>query len=225
MVEDIRDIAEQDTDVIRQQIDETRSSLTAKLEAFEDQVVGTVQGARESMEETIESVKDSVQETICTVKQSVQETVSSVKETFDIPLQVRRHPWPMVGGSLIAGLVAGLMLGNSRRRQRMPMDRLSSHGQPMLEPARPPVQASNGHAAEPHEPGVMDQFREEIDAVKGLAIGLAMGLVRDVIKENVPQLSDQLGEVVDNITTKLGGQPVRGPVLQENPFRSYSQNR
>jgi ElaB/YqjD/DUF883 family membrane-anchored ribosome-binding protein len=202
MAEEIRDIAEQDPEIIRQQIDETRSSLTAKLEALEEQVVGTVQNAKATVEETIENVKE-----------TVQETVSTVKDTFDIPLQVRRHPWPMVGGCFVLGLVTGAVVGDAQRRRRMPIERLASRGQPRMEPDRVPEYPGDGRAAEPRIPGLMDRFHEEIDQVKGLAIGLAIGLVRDVIKENVPQLGEQLGEVMDSITTKLGGQPARGPVV------------
>lgn len=215
MVEDIRDIAEQEPEIIRQQIDETRSSLTAKLEAIEEQVVGTVQNAKDSVQETIDTVKETVQETVNTVKETMQETVDTVKETFDVRLQVQRHPWPMVGGTFVAGLVAGALLGNAQKRRRFPVDRLASRGQPETEPYRePPPPARNGTAAEPREPGMMDRFQTEIDQVKGLAIGFALSLVRDVIKENLPQVREQVGEVIDRITTKLGGEPVRGPVMR-----------
>jgi len=226
MPEEIRELAEQDPEIIRQQIDETRSALTTKLEALEEQVVGTVRNAKDSVQETIDTVKDTVQETVSAVKETVQDTVSTVKETFDVRLQVQRHPWPMVGGSLVLGIVAGALLGNAQKRRRFPVERMASRGQPLVEPARePPAPTGNGRAAEPHEPGIMDRFREEIDQVKGMAIGLAMGLVRDVIKENLPQVNEQVGEMMDRVTTKLGGKPVSGPVMKENPFGAFAQNR
>jgi ElaB/YqjD/DUF883 family membrane-anchored ribosome-binding protein len=215
MPENIRDIAEKPPEEIRQEIDETRSSIASKLEALEEQVVGTVQNAKESVEETIN-----------TVKETVQETVSTVKETFDLRLQVERHPWPVMGGSLAAGLITGVLLGEVRHRRQMPMDRLVSDGEPMTESyrAEPPTR----FVEEPREPGLFDRFQGEITQLKGLALGMLFGMVRDVIKENVsaPEVAAKIGEVMDNITAKLGGQPVRGPVFAgqgernaDNPHR------
>jgi ElaB/YqjD/DUF883 family membrane-anchored ribosome-binding protein len=204
-----RDLADQDPATIQHEIDETRSSITSKLEAIEEQVVGTVQNARES-----------VQETLDTVKETVQETVTTVKETFDLRLQVERHPWPMLGASLAAGVLTGAWIGEGRRRRRMPVERLASHGHPTMEryPERETI--SNGRTGE-EQPGLFSRFQDEIDRVKGVALGMALGLVRDVIQENVPRFEQQIGEVMNNITTKLGGEPVRGPVLQSEAFRTH----
>lgn len=95
MAEEIRDIAEQEPEEIRLQIDETRSAITEKLEALEGTFVDTVQSAKDTVQETIDSatqkveetistVKETVQETVSSVRESVQETVSTVKETFDL---------------------------------------------------------------------------------------------------------------------------------------------
>lgn len=223
MPENIRDLAEKPPEEIRQEIDETRSSITSKLEALEEQVVGTVQNAKETVEETINTVKETVQETVSTVKDTVQETVSTVKETFDLRLQVQRHPWPMVGGALAAGFATGALLGEIRHRREMPMDRLASDGAPMTESYRPEYRTNRAaEAPAPHEPGLLDRFRGELDQLKGLAIGVLFGVVRDVIKENVsaPEVADKIAEVLDGITSKLGGQPVRGPVFQTHGDRA-----
>lgn len=232
MAEEIRDIAEQEPEEIRLQIDETRSAITEKLEALEGTFVDTVQSAKDTVQETIDSatqkveetistVKETVQETVSSVRDSVNETVSNVKETFDLRLQVRRRPWPMLGGSLVAGLVAGALFSRARHRREMPMDRLESHGEPMMRQPEPVYQAPvtelrTSVAAEPHKPGVLDMFHDEIAQVKGLAIGMVVGIVRDVIKEQMPQMAEQVSEVMDNITTKLGGKPVEGQVLPRN---------
>jgi len=236
MAEEIRDIAEQPPEQIRQQIDETRSALTEKLEALEETVSGTIQDARDTVQETIESaretvaetistVKEKVEETVSTVKDTVQETVSTVKDTFNLSLQVERHPWPMMGGSFLTGLVTGAIIGERQHRRQMPMDELTSTGYPMTERREPDYRSNL--ASESSRPGLLDRFGPEIDKVKGLAIGFLFGLVRDVIKDNVPQYADKLGEVIDNITTKLGGQPHQGPVLpqQGQPEREHAFNR
>src|SRR5262245_52369843 len=64
-----------ESEVIRQQMEQTRSALTAKVELLEHQVVETVHGATAAVSETVGNVKDVVQETVQTVKDSVHETV------------------------------------------------------------------------------------------------------------------------------------------------------
>src|SRR5919204_269414 len=93
--------------LIRQQIDQTRSSLTEKLETLEQEVRGTVQSAKATVEETIENVRS-----------TVHGTVESVKRTFDVNYQVDRHPWVMMGGSVLAGYAVGCLL-TSRSARRL----------------------------------------------------------------------------------------------------------
>src|SRR5262245_55877302 len=100
-------MADEQPKVIRHQMEETRASLTEKLETLEHQVVGTVQGATSAVTETVENVKEAVAETVETVKGTVRETVETVKETFDLSRQVDRHPWLMVGGSVALGFLCG----------------------------------------------------------------------------------------------------------------------
>ena len=53
--------------------------------------------------------------------------------------------------------------------------------------------------------------------VKELAIGYAAGVLRDMIKEALPAVKEQVQKVMDSATTKMGGKPVEGPVVQERP--------
>jgi ElaB/YqjD/DUF883 family membrane-anchored ribosome-binding protein len=115
---------ENEPEVIRQQMEETRSSLQDKLEVLEQQVLNTMQEANQTVEavkETVEAVKESVQDTATTVKETVQgtvesvkdsvhDTVQTVKETLDVERQVRAHPWAMVIGATACGFVAGKVL-------------------------------------------------------------------------------------------------------------------
>ncbi|MCI0353445.1 MAG: hypothetical protein L0099_00180, partial [Acidobacteria bacterium] len=62
-----------------------------------------------------------------------------------------------------------------------------------------------------------DTFGDELKKLKGLAIGTSLGLLRDMIARSVPDnLGPQLTKLVDDVTTKIGGEPVRGPVLRED---------
>jgi ElaB/YqjD/DUF883 family membrane-anchored ribosome-binding protein len=228
---------ENEPEVIRQQMEETRASLTEKLETLEQQVVETVQGATTAVTETVENVKEAVQETVETVKDSVHGTVESVKTTLDVRRQVDQHPWLMVGGSVAVGFVAGRLLDRFQHQgpQYAPMPEIA-HPHPQaawsaprtddwtgppahaeMEPRRP----TPPPAEEPSQPSqismLAQRFSPEIDTIKGLALGTLLGVVRDLVVRYVPEkLGPQVGEVVDSITTKLGGRPISGSVLEGN---------
>jgi len=204
---EIQELATQEPEVIRQEIDETRSALTEKLEALEQQVTGTVERAKDSVEETIANVRESVEETVTSVKETMQDTVASVKETFDLPLQVERRPWLMLGGAAVAGYAMGAMLGRRRTSSDGTVERMSTSGRQPLAPVEEPRPAYHAEP-EPQGPSFFDRYSEELDRVKGLGIGLALGLVRDIAKQNLPQLAPQIDRLAESFTTKLGGESV-----------------
>src|SRR5437879_565808 len=105
-------------EVIKHQMLETRASLAEKLETLEQQVVGTVQSATTAVTDTVESVKDAVQQTVEMAKESVTNTVEAVKDTFDLPRQVREHPWIMFAGSAAVGFAAGHLAGHAGHSTR-----------------------------------------------------------------------------------------------------------
>jgi ElaB/YqjD/DUF883 family membrane-anchored ribosome-binding protein len=210
---------DQEPDVIRQQIDETRSSLTDKLETLENQVRGTVQDAKATVQETIQSVKA-----------TVNETVDSVKRTFDLNYQVEQHPWAMVGGSVLAGFLVGSLLKRRPGHASSWVVGTTAHpafnGPPRAEAPR--FDGSNlgrsftQPAAAGEQPGLLSrlyhQFEGEIEQVKQVAIGATMGLLRDLVKQSLPQLAPHIDEVMNSATTKLGGKPIDRPLVQ--PERS-----
>jgi ElaB/YqjD/DUF883 family membrane-anchored ribosome-binding protein len=194
----------EEPDVIREQIEDTRSALTEKLETLEGQVRETVQSAKATVEDTIE-----------TVKSSVQHTVDSVKQTFDLSQHVDRHPWAMLGGSFVAGFLLGNYLEGRRQTRPVGLPRMDAYSKPNGGPSplgsMPPLAA-------PAQPSFLNRFLgafdEEIDQVKGMVIGAAMGVVRDLAKQSLPKLASQIEDVMDSATTKLGGRPVAGPLVQ-----------
>ena len=108
---------ENESDMIRQQMTETRTALSDKLEMLERQVANTVSGASTAVTETVESVKGMVQETVQTVGDSVQESVVAVKDTFDLKRQVEKRPWTMVGAATAIGFFSNCLLNGRRRGQ------------------------------------------------------------------------------------------------------------
>ncbi|HXG11523.1 MAG TPA: hypothetical protein VNK04_17340 [Gemmataceae bacterium] len=211
-------------EVIRHQMEETRASLTEKLETLEKQVVETVQGATAAVAETVESVKEAVQDTVGAVKDTVQDTVESVKDTFNLSLQVERHPWLMVGGSFAAGFLVGSLLPRTSERTVSPPSPWNTpqpdglRGQAEPTPAPAAAFADTSAAA---QPGWLSQLGEtfgaEIDQLKGLALGTLLGLVRDLVVQSVPpNVGPPLTDMMNRITTRLGGQVITGPILAKN---------
>lgn len=214
---------DKELDVIRNQMEQTRSSLADKIEALENQVRGTVEGATSAVTNTVETV----QETVENVKEGVQEAVGtvvgSVKETFNVRGHVERHPWAMFGGAVMLGAFAGMMVNNrSRRRRAVAPAAVETVGDA---PARPASGHRNGHghgnshgssrkaaraASTPTQPEEPGPFQSSLQSIKGLAIGTLMGVLRDVLVDAVPSnLAPDLAGVVDDMTTKLGGKTLR----------------
>lgn len=192
-------------EVILHEMQETRSDLAEKLDTLEKEVVDTVHGATEAVTGTVENVKEAVEETVGNVKATVEETVESIRETFDIQCQTRRHPWAMLGGSLAVGyLIGGLV-----QRATAEFPERSTNRPAFPEPAyeqKPSEDGSGGWTA-----GLLDAVGPELQRLKGLAIGMALGALRDVVVEALPkQVQEQVGDAMDRVTSKLGGDPVHG---------------
>jgi hypothetical protein len=230
---------DQESEFIRQQMEETRASLTERLETLERQVVGTVQQATCAVTETVENVKEAVEETVGTVKETVSDTVETVKETFSLSRLVERHPCAMFSGSVAVGFVGGYFLASPRSRSTEGARGVSpsrfaagAPGDGFAQPLTIREQACC-HAAAPTERPWLEkmntEFAPEINKLKGLAIGTLMGLVRDAITNSMnEEIGAYLRDVMDTMTTKLGGHPIRYPVLGrqgESPARQGPTGR
>jgi ElaB/YqjD/DUF883 family membrane-anchored ribosome-binding protein len=205
---------EQDPEMIRRQMEAQRAALADKLETLENKIVQTVEGAREAVAETVQTVKETVQSSVETVKESVTSSVETVKETFDLPRQVQRHPWPMFGGAVAFGFAAGWLLnravggtGGGRSSESWTYASRPT----TLPPSPPPPAPSSGEA---WAQSLAQTFSPELHKLKGLAVGAALSVVRDLVSQAVPdKLRPQVSELMDNVTTKLGGDPVAGELV------------
>jgi len=212
-------------DVIRHQMEDTRTSLTEKLETLEEKVASTVQGATtnvadtvEAVKDTVEAVKDSVQETVTSVRETVDDTISAVKEgvqeglaavkdVFDVPAHVRAHPWLMFGGSIAAGFMLESLLGKPARR--------TSAGGAYQKKSLAAGRTTESRSESPRSStsalaGMLTTFEPEIARLKGLAVGAALSAVRDAVVRAVPQdVAPNLAEIIDSATRKLGGESLK----------------
>jgi ElaB/YqjD/DUF883 family membrane-anchored ribosome-binding protein len=231
---------EQEPEMIRRQMEAQRTSLGEKLETLENKIVRTVEGAREAALDTVHTVKDSVHSSVETVKETVESSVESVKEALDLKRQVERHPWTMIGGAIAVGFAAGWLLNRFEERlrptasgkpspsagtpslsatspspgeQAAPASRLGVYpGMAPLSPAAPPV--SMPQERETWADRLSQTLAPELNKLKGLAIGTLMGVIRDLVTESMPDpMRSKLNEVVNDITCKLGGEPIESKVL------------
>jgi len=242
-------------EVIRQQMEATRTDMTKKIEALEQQVVGTVQQTTQAVSETVESVKEAVQETVETVKdtfsgtvdsvkETMADTMSSVKEALDLRGYVQEYPWASFGAAVATGFVGGLLMEGDHRARRRIAD-LHSYGEPASDHGHSefngsrssrrdyttPASASS-YSARPTETGpswlhqLTEQFAPEVDKVKGLAIGALGALVRDFVTQSASgQLGGQLSQVIDDFTRKLGGEPIRGSLFPSGTSATGKSSR
>jgi len=218
-------------EVILHQMEETRSSLKDKLETLEGKVMSTVHEASAAVTDTVANVKEAFQDTVSSVKHSVDDTVTSVKDTFSLQHQFDEHPWAMFLGSAFVGYLGGTLLtpphqgGRTRTYSASPSvartdwtaaPSYQSHGTSSSPEGMQGLQASS--SGETPEKGWLGElattYSSELNKLKGLAIGTALGVVRDMVASSAPPpLVGQLTQLVDDVTTKLGGQPIRGSVF------------
>ncbi|HKB35673.1 MAG TPA: hypothetical protein VKD72_04415 [Gemmataceae bacterium] len=227
---------DQEPDLIKEQMAETRVSLTDKIEKLEDTLKETVQGTlhtatdtvenvSEKVEHTVETVKDAVEGSVEAVKETVHETVETVKEAFNLRRHVQRYPWAMLGGAIAVGFLGGRLLGQAQRsRERRRHEREEyPFTRPGTAEAHAPMPASapaREREPEPEEekPSVLERigesFGDELSKLKGLALGATFGVLRDMLTAAVPeQMKPQLTDVMNSFTTKLGGKVIQGPLL------------
>ena len=192
---------------IKERMEEKRVDLTDKIETLETTLMDTVQNTLHSASDVVENVTE-----------SVQETVETVKETFNLKRHTERHPWLMLAGAVAAGFAGGRLLPRRRRPAgRLPRrddyPELESIAERSARPAGPLRQP------EPEKPSWFSQlgstFGDELSKLKGLALGATFGVLRDMLTSAAPeQLKPQLAEVVNSVTTKLGGRPIQGPLFE-----------
>ncbi len=225
----------QRADDIRHDIADTRAAMTEQLAMLEarvwETVVGTCTSVEKMMEEVggiVENVKATVDTTLVTVQQGVasthasveeivghvqgtiEETVATVKRTLDLPLQVEQHPWPMVGGALLAGYILGSWDGGRPSAPGPTPERGTEAAMP-----GPPA-ASRASSARPQPQqglvsGMLDQLqdemRDEIASFQRVAVRAVMSTFREMFTQALATLAPHTASAV----TKTGGQPGESP--------------
>jgi hypothetical protein len=228
---------------IERQMRATRSSLSEKIETLEEKVTSTVAQATEAVSSTVTKATEAVSSTVNkateavsstvsnakaavdnTVK-SVSATVANVRETFDLPEQVRRHPWMAFAGAIAAGYLlekmcdsmifpdAGDRNGNGKSKRAR-----GETPPPRTETPKPRWMADSQKAPEPspfHEeeaqsqgPSVMAAVSEQMAKLKDIAVGALFNVIRGVtVKSLDPTFAEPAGQFVDDVARSFGVTP------------------
>jgi ElaB/YqjD/DUF883 family membrane-anchored ribosome-binding protein len=171
---------------------DTRESLTEKVAALENQVMGTVQTAANTLTETVDAVKSFVTNAPETVSDTVEQVTTAVKEsverTFDISSHVQSHPWRAVGLSAGVGFLAGLLVFRERERS---FSARTGFRAPSV--SRPPAPTESFTST--REPGIFDELLgmvgRKVKETTQSAIDSASSALTNAIREGVPKLVDE----------------------------------
>jgi len=207
-----------ESEVIKQQMEQTRSALAEKLETLEEHVASTVRTTADAVTGTVEAVKGAVEETVHSVSESVENVKETVKETFDLHRQMEQHSWLLLGGGVAVGYFGSRLLESGLG------EAAATGAAAPATPAAPRRTHGNGHprrAGERHERSTWDKLSEAlgptIEKLQGLALGAATGLVGSMVLESVPEaMRGDMEQVIEEITHALGGKSLPG-LLHPNP--------
>ena len=170
---------------------QTRESITEKVTALENRVVGTVRSAANTLTDTVDAVKSFVtagpEAVTQTVKQAATVVSDTLKDTFDLSGHVFRHPWATFTGSVGLGCLIGWLTSRTRAPTQAP-DRAAkaSAESPTLPPVLPPDD----------KPSVVDELMAMMgDKVRGLArttLESVSTAFTEAIRNEVPHLVNKV---------------------------------
>jgi len=141
-------------------MNETRQSLTDKVAALEQQVVGTIHDATSAVHETVSTVKTAFKDTVGAVTGSVSTVSQGVKDAFDIRSHIRANPWPIIAGAALSGFVTGYVSKPQGHRASAAFARSMGHQEKSW--AEPRTHTPGG--------GMLDEFTQRIQQeLKSLA--------------------------------------------------------
>jgi len=186
---------ENETEVIKHQMEETRTALSEKLEAVEDLVASTVKETTQAVSDTVSAVTDTVENTVSTVAESVENVTESVKKAFDFSGYVDEHPWLVVGGSVALGYALGRLLPSP---------------QPSPSPAYSQGATSDTSRQEASTGGGISSFLQGlepvVDKLKGLALGTAASVIGEMLVKTLPDnIKSEVTNLIDHTTRQMGG--------------------
>lgn len=165
---------DQSTRDVQQDRERARTAITEKIELLEESVRNRVEGAK-----------------------------TAVKRNFDLRYHVHQRPWQMFGLSIMAGYFIGRMVSDRSagwtRREHAMAQQIGSGDTAAVASAvgddlyTPPI----AQRAQKSSWGVLDQFHDEIETLKGAAIAAVVSVVRDLLKTAAASVKDSATALTD----------------------------
>jgi ElaB/YqjD/DUF883 family membrane-anchored ribosome-binding protein len=176
---------------IESEMHETRESLTEKVSALENQVMGTVQSAANTITDTVDAVKSFVSSAPETVSETVEQVTSAVREqvqrTFDISGHVRSNPWQSVCVSVGVGFLAGFMIFREEKASRASKSEPRSEYTPSMMPPPPAVPRESGGVFD----DLLGMLGRKVKEMTETAIDAATASVNKNIRDGVPKIVEE----------------------------------
>ncbi len=119
-------VRQKEPEVSRKGVAEGPASLGDKLETLGQGIKAAWQSASAAIVDTEKDVEDGLETMVGEIEGAASETAHALggaaRETahalgwaFDLPAHARRHPWLLVGGAVLLGLLVGKLVGGRRR--------------------------------------------------------------------------------------------------------------
>lgn len=193
---------------LEQDMFQTRESITEKVAALENQVIGTIQNAADTVTDAVDSVKEAVTAAPTAVSDTLRETVQVVKDTlhetvgsFSVSRCIRNNAGLALGTTILGGFVIGYGLSGRRvRRDASSQQLLSPDARELLErPTRRP-------AAQPRQPSLIDgwihRITSELQSLGEEAMATAIRSLKQNINDQVPAaVESAVHQITDPIRT------------------------
>jgi hypothetical protein len=202
-------------EIIRQQMEMTKSQLSEKLESLELQVAETVQSTSTAVNATVSAVQDTVE----TVTDAVQDAVHSVSNAFDVRRQFDKHPWLALGGAVVLGYVAAELL-TGPPKQSPSSSKAPSQPNTIASGTGNADRKNEGATIEPTSTSATTATGNESGSkssslyqLKGIAIGALIGIMESVVSRAVPQVLDYLVSKQASVPTRRADE-----INAEQPF-------
>jgi ElaB/YqjD/DUF883 family membrane-anchored ribosome-binding protein len=208
-----------ESEVIKQQMEQTRASLAEKLDTLEEHLASTVRNTTEAVAETVEAVKGAVEGTVNTVTESVETVKETVAETFDFNRQMQERPWLMMGGGVVVGFLGARLLESGLTEMSRQSARMPAPAGAMPAPQGQGNGRSLGLSSDTWS-RLGEAFAPALHRLQELALGVGVSTVGRMVLENVPEsLRGEVEKVINEVTTAVGGQQVPD-YLHQNPAQA-----
>jgi len=218
IVENVKATVDTTLAAVRQGVAGTQASVEEMMKdvgGMVKDVGGMVKDVKATVDTTLAAVRQgvagtqaSVGEMVEHVKGTVEETVATVQRTFDLPSQTAHHPWPMVGGAVLAGYMLGRWGGGHPSAAGPTAERATAASRA----GSPPASRASSARPQPQQgrgSGILEQFHDEIAGLKSVAVGAVMSTLSAMFQQAMPTLAPH----IESAMAKGSAQRSESPAL------------